>query len=586
MPGSDTLESLLTSGLLCRMAGEVTFERGAAYAREGRVKDFALTDGMLTAHVAGTETYQVRLWKHGSGVEFDCTCPVGDALRFCKHGVAAGLAWLASRGEGEAPAVRTPREQPADRIRTYLAGLDESALRDLLQAEAERDERLRERLLVREAAQTGDPAAVERLRQAIDRAADAEGFADDREAPAYAFSLDRAVDAIAELVEANPAAAIPLAEHAIRRVERVISQGEDSDEGLSEVLQRLQELHLDACLAARPDPVPLARRLFKAELASQYDSFYGAVQSYAEVLGEAGTAEYRRLAQAEWDGIPALGPGERDEAGWGRRYRITQVMEALAQLDGSLDALVAVKSRNLSQSHAFLEIAELYREAGDHDSAMEWARRGLDAFPDHPDSRLRVFLAEEHHRRGEHEQAMELVWAVFSSRPAFEGYRLLHEHASRFGAWPAWRERALASLRGHAAERLARLGAAPAYVRYDRSELVRVFLWEEDVEGAWREAQEGGCSAELWLELARTREAEHPADSLAVYRKQIDAVLVDTGERAYEAAVKLLPRVRDTMAAAGEDFDAYLAAMRTTHKRRRKLLEMLDRFERRIAVRA
>jgi hypothetical protein len=36
----------------------------------------------------------------------------------------------------------------------------------------------------------------------------------------------------------------------------------------------------------------------------------------------------------------------------------------------------------------------------------------------------------------------------------------------------------------------------------------------------------------------------------------------------------------------GRRFDAYVAGLRTTHKRRRKLLEMLDRFTRRAAVRA
>jgi hypothetical protein len=31
----------------------------------------------------------------------------------------------------------------------------------------------------------------------------------------------------------------------------------------------------------------------------------------------------------------------------------------------------------------------------------------------------------------------------------------------------------------------------------DRSELVRIFLWEKDVDSAWREAKSGGCSSDL-----------------------------------------------------------------------------------------
>jgi uncharacterized Zn finger protein len=204
MPAPDSLETMLTSGLLFRMAGEATFARGVAYAGEGRVRELALTDGMLTARVDGTETYQVRLWKHGAEVEFDCTCPVGDALRFCKHGVAAGLAWLAgAKGEPvevpDAPATRAParREDPLERIGVYLEGLDASALRGLLLSEAASDGGLRERLLIREAARTADPAAVARLRAAIDRAADAVGYVDYDDAPAYVDGLDHAVDGIA-----------------------------------------------------------------------------------------------------------------------------------------------------------------------------------------------------------------------------------------------------------------------------------------------------------------------------------------------------------------------------------------------------
>lgn len=589
MPDSDSFEALLTSGLLHRMAGDVTFERGLAYVHDDRVRDVALTDGMLTAHVEGTGTYQVRLWKHDGEVAYDCTCPVGDALRFCKHGVAAGLAWLtAAPGEesDDLPAVSGDDVAPMDRLRAFLERLDSVELRKLLMVEAAADADLRERLLLREAAQAADPAAVKRLRAAIDRAADSAGFVDYYEMTAYAGGISRAVEGIAALIPADPAAAAQLAEHAIQRVERLIGHVDESDESLGSVLERLQQLHLEACLAARPDPVPLARRLFKGEMRSEYGSFSGAAEAYADVLGDAGLAEYRRLAQAEWERVPALGPGEGDFDSRIGRYRITGMMESLARASGDLADLVAVKSRDLSRPHDFLQIAELYRAAGDYDAAMDWARRGLEAFPEQPDRGLRLFLADEHHRRGEHDLAMDFVWTVFAARPAFEGYRLVHEHASRCGAWPEWRERTLENVRTHVAELAERQAGQPAWLRDGRSELVRVFLWEEDTEAAWREAQEGGCSGELWLELARAREAAYPADSLRVYREQIDGALRTTGDRAYEAAVKLLPRVRDTMARVAEDFDAYLADLRTTHKRRRKLLEMLDRFERRVAVRA
>lgn len=156
-----SLEALITPGRLLAMAREVTYARGAEYVRDGRVHDLAIVDGILTARVDGTETYRVRLFKQGEGLEFDCTCPVGNELRFCKHCVAAGLAWLIAQGEPVAEAApKLGEDDSLDRIRAFLEEMDAPALRDLLLAEARADEGLRERLLLREAAQAAVPAAA------------------------------------------------------------------------------------------------------------------------------------------------------------------------------------------------------------------------------------------------------------------------------------------------------------------------------------------------------------------------------------------------------------------------------------------
>lgn len=153
MSTTDSLESLITSGRLLEMAGEAAYARGAAYAREGRVRDMSIQDGVLTARVDGSETYRVRLFKQGPGIEFDCTCPVGNELRFCKHCVAAGLAWLIAQGEPSMegnPDGSTGREDPLDRVGALLEELDAPALRALLLDEARAHETLCDRLLMRE----------------------------------------------------------------------------------------------------------------------------------------------------------------------------------------------------------------------------------------------------------------------------------------------------------------------------------------------------------------------------------------------------------------------------------------------------
>src|SRR5204863_682672 len=141
---------------------------------------------------------------------------------------------------------------------------------------------------------------------------------------------------------------------------------------------------------ARPDPESLARWLFQKELASDY-SFSDALSRYEGLLGEHGMDAYRRLAEAEWPGVPPLNPGERDRQEFGRRYRLTRVMEQLALRTGDVEELVAVKCRDLSRPDRFLDIARIYLEHGDTAEAVEWAERGEKAFPGPPHHGLAAF---------------------------------------------------------------------------------------------------------------------------------------------------------------------------------------------------
>jgi uncharacterized Zn finger protein len=159
---------------------------------------------------------------------------------------------------------------------------------------------------------------------------------------------------------------------------------------------------------------------------------------------------YRELAEAEWAKVPArTAKDQRSE--WGKHFRITHIMESLAQASGDTEELVAVLSRDLSQAYNYLRIAEVYREAQQSDTALEWAEKRLKAFPENTDNRLREFAAEECHRRRRHDDAMKLIWAAFTERPFLENYKTLERHARKTGAWSQWRERALAEIRSRIA---------------------------------------------------------------------------------------------------------------------------------------
>ncbi|MBI5588044.1 MAG: hypothetical protein HY889_06725, partial [Deltaproteobacteria bacterium] len=103
--------------------------------------------------------------------------------------------------------------------------------------------------------------------------------------------------------------------------------------------------------------------------------------------------------------------------------------------------------------------------------------------------------------------------------------------------------------------------------------------WEKDVETAWREAKAGGCSNDLWMELAAKREKEHPEDALTVYQGQVEPVLARKNNEAYREAVGLLRKVHGLMARLGKEpnFQRYLESVRMKHKPKRNFIKMLDR---------
>jgi uncharacterized Zn finger protein len=578
---SDSIGALLSPATLRNLADGRAFSRGEDYAIAGRVRDLVERDGAITATVRGTRRYRVRLWEENGDLAFQCTCPVGDEGEFCKHCVAVGLVWLSNQDDAGDILQVSDGGAGLDKIRSHLARQSKESLIDLLLDHAERDEQLYDRLLLDTASRRSKGPDLAALRRAIDRAVDPGEFVDYRSAYAYVTGVDEMVGTLERLLHQGHAdKLVELTEYAIAAVDEAMGSVDDSDGLLGGVLERLGDLHHSACVAARPDPAKLAQRLFKLEMSTDSGCFYGVALKYEDVLGRHGRAAHQKVAAAEWERVPALGPGEDDSDRSGKRFRITQIMEALAEQSGDLEMLVGVKRRDLSHAFDFLEIAELYKNAGQFDRALEWAELGVAAFATSPDSRLREFLANEYHRRGRHADAMGLIWAEFGEHPSLERYKALKAHCGdRQGEWPSWRERALATLRKPPTDR--RLGGRIFAWRTtsDHSELVRVLLWEGDAEAAWQAAVRGGCSDQLWMELAATREGTNPEDALPIYRAAVERAIALTQNAGYEEAVRLLGKVDRLMTRIGKttDLAAYLLSVRAANKPKRNFIKLFDR---------
>ncbi|WP_295409296.1 DUF6880 family protein [uncultured Thiocystis sp.] len=574
------LADLITIDLLEDLAGKKVFWRGRDYFSDASVRRARMVGDKLTAKVEGTETYQVELWDDAGDLAYACTCPHAAEGNFCKHCVAVGLAWLAGAvdlPDSEDADETSPRD-PWQDIRDYLSVQPPEILADLLLETAMRDDRLYQSLRLKAERRGAGGNVVKVFRRAIDNAICTHGFVDYEEAGGFAGDIEQIVDSLEELLTPETAAVlVELTEYAIERVENAMEHVDDSDGEVGSVGERLGQLHLDACVMARPDPLELATRLFRLETTLPQGLCSFDAVTYREVLGEAGLRHYRELVETEWR---ELGPRGSKSAYDTHRSRIARLMERLAEASGDIEELVSIRSQDLTSAYRYLDIAQLWAKAGEPEKALDWAERGLKAFPEQPDNRLRDYLVAAYLDRGRHDEALQLTWIQFEEQPNLAQYQKLRAVADKLGRWPEQRERALAWLDETIVREAAttnRWKTTPSVP--DDSRRLEIALWENDLDAAWTIAQQGRCDNRLLIALAGQLEASRPQDAVELYRRVVPSIVQRTNNTAYDEAIKLIRKIGGLMKAQNQSqpFADYLAELRVQYKPKRNFIKLLDR---------
>lgn len=581
------LGDLITRNALQDLAGAITFRRGEEYFANGAVSRVRVAEEKVSARVEGSDAYHVELWDEDGDLDYECSCPQGDEGNFCKHCVAVGLAWLAGKkvegksGGASGKKKMTKKHNPWLGIRNYLSSQRVESLVDLLLDTAQRDDRLYQSLLLKAERTGGAGNTMTAFRRAIESATDVDGHVDWRAAGSFASNLDTVAESLAELLKPDTAAMlVDLAEYAIERIEHALEEIDDSGGSVSESLQHFAELHFKACRLARPDPEEFAERLFRYETSFPFDSFHDSARIYRSVLGDAGLRRFRELAEAEWRKIKPITNQPDDNKRYdGHRWRITHIMETLAELSGDIEQLVDIKQHDLSSSYYYLAIAEVYDKAGQKDKALDWAERGLKAFPTQLDERLRDFLVAAYLKRKRNDEALNLTWLRFEEQPGLEHYKKLHGIAERLGLWAEQRERALALVAKKIARDAATIDHWTKQARTpDHSLRVEIALWEKDFDTAWRAAHEGACHRDLLIALAGKLEAVRPAGAISLYRRVIPPIVGQAHNMAYASAIKLIRKIGNLMRNIDQsrEFSDYLAELHAQFKPKRNFIKLLD----------
>jgi hypothetical protein len=549
---------------LRELAGDKVFARGEAYYCDRQVEILANEPSRVLAQVAGTEDYRTVLTGRGAEIGGECSCPAFADWGFCKHMVAAALTANAAGAEGTAQG-----DGAFAQIRDHLKAQGIDALVDMVVGLAERDLALFRKLdMAAATAGADDRTLATRLREAIDGATRIDGFIDYYEASGWAAGVAEVLDTVADLVPAGRASlALTLVEHAIDEIEQAFEGIDDSDGHLGALLERASDIHLAACRAAPPDPVALARDLFARELVDDHDAFYNSVAVYNEVLGEAGLAEYRRLAIEAWEELPPRTAGDRARdafADHDARYApLRTMLDYFAERTGGVEARIALRAKDLSTTYCYLELAEFCLAHGRPDEALRHAEAGLWLFEDEPpDERLVFFAVELLAKADRKNDALEQLWRAFAKAPSLALFKRLR----RLGGTQA-RERSLERLRARLAEDRPTPWSSPADL------LIQVLMEEKMWEAAWATVRQHGASPHLKHSLAKASEATHPDAARAVYAARVDELVEAGGNHSYQEAAGLIARIA-ALHGTGEQA-AYVADLKERFRRKRNFIRLL-----------
>ncbi|HEY1782166.1 MAG TPA: SWIM zinc finger family protein [Roseiarcus sp.] len=541
---------------LKRLAGGA-FARGEAYHREGRVDILTIEPRRVLARVTGTEDYRVNLLGAGESIKGECDCPAFDDYGFCKHMVATALAANAT-GKGD--------EQNSDvlaRIRAYLEEKPNRALVGMIIELAERDPALLRKLdLAATSDAADDKTLAARLGRAIDQATATRGFVEYGEAGGWAEGVDEALDALEALEARRDSLVLRLAERAIDRIETAIESIGDSDGECGDLLERARDIHIRAALSARPDPIALARNLFERETRDGYGTFDGAAWLYAGVLGEAGLAEYRRLATEAWEKLPPLCGRDRRK-GEGDYSGLSEILDRFAERDGDIEARIALRAKDLSSPWKYFELAEFCLKHKGADEALHWAEEGLWTFEDAPsDARLVLFAADLLVKADRGAEAETLLGRTFERAPDFNVYLRWRDAGGEMAL-----DQALAVIEHRALAEIGLSFGHPADLG------VKILMHEKRFDMAWAMTRKHRVSLAVKERLARESEADHPREALEVYARRVDELANAGGNGAYEEAAGLVGRMGRLRGAA--EHTTYVATLKERFGRKRNLMKLL-----------
>ena len=618
-------------------AGGKAIGKGVKYQEEGRVKEIKCTSaGSLVALVEGTIEYFTEVSLENGKLSSICTCPVGHD---CKHGVAAVLEYLDRIEQGEkVPVIAeedlliarfrqgyagagtsgTSGTSGADKaeefsriLREYLEQLEKPELIEILTTFAKKDNMLGRYLIDRQNLASENPEGV------------IEGIYSElnelwREMEGYDFWTYGGED-------------LPDFSDVQVRLESLLDSGH-TDELLGigkELMDKYEEIaeydeegnigtKVSSCMdavfrALSQSSLPAHEKmLYVLEIELKDD--YNILNDHTLWKEDYTQEEWRLFAEAL---KVRLQKAEKlkdtlYDSSWERDYVVDRLIDALRKA-GLSEEIIPIFELEAERTGNYVRPVRELLDSGQKKEAKEWIYRGIkETREDEPGTAnelLGIFVEIK-----EKEENWLFVAALeteeFFRFPQLASYIKMQKAARKIGKWQEIREAALHYVKN---------GKLPVYktklteetsilpgilpktglleigsLRKIKSPVLDLLIqiaiqenYAEEVVHWYEELKKSKSEAEKYLntfsenEIANAVKGKYPEIAIEIWKKLAESLISETKVSSYETAAVYIRKVKEILESIGkkEEWEAYLREIREVNKRKRKLLEILDRLE-------
>jgi uncharacterized Zn finger protein len=594
----------LTFDILATWAGEAVFQRGRAYHKAGKVRNLALTsEGWLLATVDGTKKYATRLFQEeGEKLASECTCPYGPR---CKHAVAlacVALALLAEKAPIPLAAVNDKRLLDLD----IAVSPDEKALAEHAAAPHALEAALRklskEQLvaLVIQAAALAPEVSALCMHKAEPKPKDALALVKDArkamrkalEAPdwdGYHYQTYTDYEPVRKKLETLRLAGFPeevlelgfdLLEDSQSQIEMCDDEGQTHDD-----IARCMDIVLQAL---RDVDWPAHKKLLWAADAVLTDEF-AVCDCFWDILREKHSPEaWSAVADSLSDRV-----AQHSGKGFFRNALVDMTIHALTEAGRDAEVLILCKNEAVDAGE-YLRLVKLLLAKGSDREAEEWIHKGIadtEGKEPHTADRLRSCLLELRKKQKNWDAVLCMQTEDFVRHASSDRFKECRSSAEKLKVWPVLRpllmdflmERKLPWTQDAWPCQNRGKGLTFKGERHpDFNTLIDLAIDEKNPAEAlkWYDLQRkdrrgyGYCADRVAVAVQDFA----PERAIALWKQLAEAQIALVKPKAYVEAASFLRKMGKLMRKynMATQWDAYIQALRSEHRRRPRLMEVLD----------